>query len=101
MYCIFTGASIGLYGTTSYIILFNKCKGNNEIIGLATIFEFLTLYFKLFHAKYNLYLVYIGILIQVIGLLIYMYFVKVIKIFPNNYNDDNETGSLINFKLSK
>lgn len=49
MYCAFTGASIGVYGTTSYIIVFNKCFGILEIIGLSSIFEFLILYIKLIH----------------------------------------------------
>ena len=44
IYCAFTGASIGVYGTTTYIILFNKCNGILEIIGLGSIFEFFIQY---------------------------------------------------------
>ena len=35
VYCTLSGASIGIYGTTTYIIIINKCEGILEIIGLS------------------------------------------------------------------
>ena len=35
VYFILSGASIGIYGTTTYIIIINKCEGILEIIGLS------------------------------------------------------------------
>ena len=35
VYCILSGASIGIYGTNTYIIIINKCEGILEIIGLS------------------------------------------------------------------
>lgn len=62
-YCVLSGASIGLYGTTNYIILFNKCEGVLEIIGLSQILEFCILYFKLMKTNKSFILVYIGLAI--------------------------------------
>ena len=56
MYCFFTGASIGVYGTTTYIIVFNKCFGILEIIGLSSTFEFCILFFKLLKNKDIIYI---------------------------------------------
>ena len=40
--CSISGGSLGFYGSTTLIILFNKFNGMFEIIGLSCLIEFIT-----------------------------------------------------------
>ena len=40
--CSISGGSLGFYGSTNLIILFNKFNGMFEIIGLSCLIEFIT-----------------------------------------------------------
>ena len=40
--CSISGGSLGFYGSTNLIILFNKFNGLFEIIGLSCLIEFIT-----------------------------------------------------------
>ena len=40
--CSISGGSLGFYGSTTLIILFNKYNGMFEIIGLSCLIEFIT-----------------------------------------------------------
>lgn len=42
-----TGISLGFYGSTTYIILINKCDGIFEIIGFAFLFYLVSDFFQL------------------------------------------------------
>ena len=41
-FCSISGGSLGFYGSTTLIILFNKFNGLFEIIGLSCLIEFIT-----------------------------------------------------------
>lgn len=41
-FCSISGGSLGFYGSTTLIILFNKFNGMFEIIGLSCLIEFIT-----------------------------------------------------------